>query len=105
MLVLYGFPPLHNVFYYNMIKYYVRYNHLKQHSNTFMISYHRYLKKAQNLDAKLQAAFEKIEAFNVEEESFGWDSTQYPLRQQVLNTLKPYLSLYEMTVEFNNKYK
>ena len=69
------------------------------------LSHHRYLKKAQNLDAKLQAAFEKIEAFNVEEESFGWDTTQYPMRQQVLNTLKPYLQLYEMTVEFNNKYK
>ena len=69
------------------------------------LSHHRYLKKAQNLDAKLQAAFEKIEAFNIEEESFGWDTTQYPMRQQVLNTLKPYLQLYEMTVEFNNKYK
>lgn len=65
----------------------------------------RYLKKAQNLDSKLQTAFEKIEAFNVEEESFGWDTTQYPQRQAILNTLKPYLQLYEMTVEFNNKYK
>lgn len=65
----------------------------------------RYLKKAQNLDAKLQTAYEKIEAFNLEEESFGWDTTQYPQRQTILNTLKPYLQLYEMTVEFNNKYK
>lgn len=65
----------------------------------------RYLKKAQNLDGKLQTAYEKIEAFNVEEESFGWDTTQYPQRQGILNTLKPYLQLYEMTVEFNNKYK
>ncbi|KAF6028575.1 DNAH7 [Bugula neritina] len=64
----------------------------------------KYLKKAQNLDGKLQTAYEKIEAFNVEEESFGWDTTQYPQRQGILNTLKPYLQLYEMTVEFNNKY-
>lgn len=63
------------------------------------------MKKAQNLDGKLQTAYEKIEAFNVEEESFGWETTQYPMRQQILNVLKPYLQLYEMTVEFNNKFK
>ena len=65
----------------------------------------RYLKKAQALDAKLQAAAEKIEAFNVEEEAFGWQTTTYPARQQTLNTLKPYQNLYELTVEFNQKYK
>ncbi|XP_052080869.1 dynein axonemal heavy chain 7-like isoform X1 [Mytilus californianus] len=64
----------------------------------------KYLKKSQNLDAKLQAAAEKIEAFNNEEEAFGWNTTQYPQRQTILNTLKPYLNLYEMTVEFQNKH-
>ncbi|XP_074662516.1 dynein axonemal heavy chain 7-like [Tubulanus polymorphus] len=65
----------------------------------------RYLKKAQGLDAKLQAAQDKIEAFNAEEEAFGWQTTTYTQRQSTLNTLKPYLQLYETTVEFNQKYK
>lgn len=65
----------------------------------------KYLKKAQGLDEKLQKALEKIEAFNAEEEAFNWDMTQYPQRMTTINTLKPYYSLYEMTVDFNNKYK
>lgn len=65
----------------------------------------RYLRKAQALDGKLQAAADKIEAFNNEEEAFGWQTTQYPQRQSTINVLKPYLQLYELTVEFNNKFK
>ena len=65
----------------------------------------RYLRKAQQLDSKLTAAADKIEAFNVEEESFGWEVTSYPNRQETLNTLKPYLNLYQLTVDFNDKYK
>ncbi|XP_041374659.1 dynein heavy chain 7, axonemal-like isoform X2 [Gigantopelta aegis] len=65
----------------------------------------RYLRKAQALDTKLQAAADKIEAFNNEEEAFGWQTTTYPQRIQVLSTLKPYHTLYETTVDFNNKYK
>ena len=47
----------------------------------------------------------QIEAFNTEEEAFGWQTTAYPQRQTIINTLKPYLQLYDTTVEFNNKYK
>ena len=47
----------------------------------------------------------QIEAFNGEEEAFGWQTTTYPVRQQTINVLKPYLQLYELTVEFENKYK
>ncbi|XP_060067000.1 dynein axonemal heavy chain 7-like [Ylistrum balloti] len=65
----------------------------------------KYLRKAQALDNKLNVAQEKIEAFNNEEEAFGWQTTAYPQRQGIINTLKPYLSLYELTVDFNNKYK
>lgn len=65
----------------------------------------KYLKKAQALNTKLEAAAERVLAFNAEEESFGWPVTQYPLRGTALNTLKPYLQLYELTVEFNNKHK
>ena len=65
----------------------------------------RYLKKAQALENKLSQAADKIEDFNVEEESIGWQTTQYPSRMTTINTLKPYQSLYESTVEFNNKFK
>ena len=44
-------------------------------------------------------------AFNQEEEAFGWDVTAYPQRQQLINTLSPFLKLYETTVEFQTKYK
>ena len=47
----------------------------------------------------------QILAFNQEEEAFNWDVTSYPQRQQLINTLNPYLKLYETTVEFQNKYK
>ncbi|XP_071822297.1 dynein axonemal heavy chain 7-like isoform X1 [Apostichopus japonicus] len=65
----------------------------------------RYLKKAQALMNRLEAASEKIEAFNLEEESFGWQTSAYPQRQSILNTLNPYHKLYETTVEFNTKHK
>lgn len=47
----------------------------------------------------------QIEAFNSEEEAFGWEVTNYPQRMAVIGILKPYLNLYEVTVDFNNKYK
>ncbi len=47
--------------------------------------------------------FRQIDQFNVEEEAFKWDTTNYPLRQQTLTQLQPYLKLYETGVEFTNK--
>jgi dynein heavy chain len=43
----------------------------------------KYLKRAQTLDAKLQAASDKADKFNREEEMFEWETTNYPLRKQV----------------------
>ena len=43
----------------------------------------KYLKRAQTLDAKLQAASDKADKFNREEELFEWETTNYPLRKQV----------------------
>ncbi|XP_039266483.2 dynein axonemal heavy chain 7-like isoform X2 [Styela clava] len=63
----------------------------------------RYLKKAQALTTRLETASEKIEQFNIEEEAFGWETSQYPQRKQLDTTLAPYLKLYETTVDFNNK--
>ena len=65
----------------------------------------KYLKKAQALDSKLQLAQDKIEQFNGEEEAFAWETTQYPQRSQVMGVLKPYLQLYEMTLEWKGKSK
>lgn len=47
----------------------------------------------------------QVQSFNDEEEAFGWETTTYPLRQQLVNTLTPFLKLYETTVEFQNKHK
>uniref|UniRef100_A0A5F8HGG2 Dynein axonemal heavy chain 7 n=1 Tax=Monodelphis domestica TaxID=13616 RepID=A0A5F8HGG2_MONDO len=65
----------------------------------------RYLKKAQALNAKLDLAAEKIEQFNAEEEAFGWPPSNYPQRKKIQDTLNPYLRLYEMAVEFSNKFR
>ncbi|XP_008061721.1 dynein heavy chain 7, axonemal [Carlito syrichta] len=66
---------------------------------------HRYLKKAQTLNAKLDLAAEKIEQFNAEEEAFGWLLSIYPQRKKIQDGLNPYLRLYETAVEFSNKYR
>uniref|UniRef100_A0A670HTF5 Dynein axonemal heavy chain 7 n=1 Tax=Podarcis muralis TaxID=64176 RepID=A0A670HTF5_PODMU len=62
----------------------------------------RYLKKAQALNTKLDAA---IDQFNAEEEAYGWLTSQYPQRKKIQDTLNPYLRLYDMAVEFNTKYR
>nr|XP_033800562.1 dynein heavy chain 7, axonemal [Geotrypetes seraphini] len=65
----------------------------------------RYLRKAQALNTKLDAAVEKIEQFNKEEEAFGWETSQYPERKKIQDSLNPFLRLYETTVEFSTKHK
>ncbi|XP_069471802.1 dynein axonemal heavy chain 7 isoform X2 [Ambystoma mexicanum] len=65
----------------------------------------KYLKKAQALNGKLDTAITKIDQINVEEEAFGWSSSQYPQRKKVQEALNPFLRLYDTTVEFNTKYK
>lgn len=44
----------------------------------------KYLKRAQVLDGKLQAASDKADKLNKEEEMFEFEVTNYPLRKQVL---------------------
>jgi len=63
----------------------------------------RYLKKAQSLDAKLQAAADKIDAFNLEETAFGWEMTSYPQRPDIIAAMKPFYSLYESANDFETK--
>ena len=65
----------------------------------------RYQKKAQSLSKRLDAAQEKIEAFNNEEDLFEWDRTQYPLRNKLVNKFEPFVKLYDTIVEFEEKYQ
>ncbi|KAM6984938.1 dynein axonemal heavy chain 7-like [Aplochiton taeniatus] len=65
----------------------------------------KYLKKAQALNSKLEAAMDKIDGFNLEEESFGWPVTQYPLRKKVQDRLLPFLRLYETACEFQGQHR
>ena len=65
----------------------------------------RYQKKAQGLSKKLEAAQEKIEAFNNEEDLFEWDRTQYPQRGKLVNKFEPYVKLYDTVVDFQEKYQ
>ncbi|CAG0897967.1 unnamed protein product [Cyprideis torosa] len=63
----------------------------------------KYLKKAQALDEKLRVAAEKVEAFNVEETSFDWPRTEYPLRKRIVEKLTPFLQLYTTAMDFITK--
>ncbi|XP_063980239.1 dynein axonemal heavy chain 7-like [Diachasmimorpha longicaudata] len=65
----------------------------------------RYQKKTQNLENKLIAAMEKIDKFNEEEVSFGWETTQYPLRKKIADRLIPFKKLFDATCEFLVKHE
>ena len=63
----------------------------------------RYHKKALSLKTRLEEAQEKIDGFNLEEDAFEWQRTQYPLKNKMATTLDPYVKLYETIMEFNKK--
>ncbi|XP_061547478.1 dynein axonemal heavy chain 7 isoform X6 [Phycodurus eques] len=65
----------------------------------------KYLKKAQALNSKLDAAIERINEFNLEEEVFDWPSSQYPLRKKTQDKLTPFLRLYETSNDFLTHYE
>ncbi|XP_074551174.1 dynein axonemal heavy chain 7 [Halichoeres trimaculatus] len=60
----------------------------------------KYLKKSQALNARLEAAMEKINDFNLEEEAYGWSISQYPQRKKIHDKLTPFLRLYETATDF-----
>ena len=64
----------------------------------------RYLKRAQGLSKRLEEAAEKIEGFNLEEDAFDWDRSQYPLKAKLVKQLDPYFNLYKTVVEFDTKH-
>ncbi|NXN97801.1 DYH7 protein, partial [Rhinopomastus cyanomelas] len=64
-----------------------------------------YLKKAQELNRKLDLATDQVDQFNTEEEFFGWPLSQYPQLKVIRNTLAPYLQLYDISVGFNKNHE
>lgn len=46
---------------------------------------------------------EKIDAFNEEEQAYGFELSQYPLRKQVYDKLVPYKKLYDNATGFLEK--
>ncbi|XP_051171696.1 dynein axonemal heavy chain 7-like, partial [Leptopilina boulardi] len=60
----------------------------------------RYKKKATRLESRLIAAMETIDEFNDEEQMFGWELSQYPLRKQIADKLGPYKKFYDAACDF-----
>ncbi|XP_076646690.1 dynein axonemal heavy chain 7 [Halictus rubicundus] len=65
---------------------------------------YRYKKKADRLENKLFAAMNAIDRFNEEEELFGWELSQYPLRKETADKLMPFKKLYDAGCEFLTNY-
>lgn len=70
-----------------------------------LMEVNRYFKRSHALSSRLEEAAEKIEGFNLEEDAFDWERSQYPLKSKLVKTLDPYLNLYKTIVEFQIKNK
>ncbi|KAJ3254160.1 Dynein heavy chain 7, axonemal [Boothiomyces macroporosus] len=64
----------------------------------------KYLKSAQRLQAKLEAIGERISTFNHEEELFGWETTKFSTLSTTIETLAPFLTLYQTSVDLQKQY-
>lgn len=69
-----------------------------------LLEVNRYMKRSQGLTTRLEEAAEKIEGFNLEEDAFDWERSQYPLKTKLVKTLEPYMNLYKTIVEFQSKH-
>ncbi|XP_026297252.1 dynein heavy chain 7, axonemal isoform X2 [Apis mellifera] len=65
----------------------------------------RYRDKAIYLENKLITAMDTIDEFNEEEELFGWELSQYPLRKATADKLMPFKRLYDISCDFLNNYE
>ncbi|XP_076664543.1 dynein axonemal heavy chain 7 [Andrena cerasifolii] len=65
---------------------------------------HRYKTKASRLESKLIAAMDTIDEFNMQEELFGWQLSEYPLRKTTADKLAPYKRLYDAACDFLASY-
>ncbi|XP_034234713.1 dynein heavy chain 7, axonemal isoform X2 [Thrips palmi] len=64
----------------------------------------KYFKKMNQLDAKLEQAFERIEQFNAEERAFSFEETDYPTLKMLNEALGPYKKLYSNGMDFVEKH-
>ncbi|XP_024941329.1 dynein heavy chain 7, axonemal [Cephus cinctus] len=64
----------------------------------------RYRKKATSLENRLITAMETIDRFNEEEQMFGWELSQYPLRKKIADRLSPYKKLFDAACDFLSNY-
>lgn len=46
----------------------------------------------------------RIDQFNEEETSFGWEISQYPKRKQIFDKLVPFKKLFDAGFDFIQKY-
>lgn len=53
---------------------------------------------------RLANALTKIDQFNEEEASFGWELSQYPKRKNVYDRLVPFKKLFDAGYDFLEKY-
>lgn len=63
----------------------------------------KYKKRAGVLDNRLILAMEKIDRINEEEAAYGWELSQYPVRKQTHDKLKPYKTLFDAGQGFVEK--
>ncbi|XP_026726846.1 dynein heavy chain 7, axonemal [Trichoplusia ni] len=64
----------------------------------------KYVSRARHLDEKLSNALTKIDQFNEEESSFGWDLSQYPKRKAIFDRLVPFKRLFDAGYDFLEKH-
>ncbi|KAF9413227.1 hypothetical protein HW555_008507 [Spodoptera exigua] len=64
----------------------------------------KYVSRARHLDEKLSNALVKIDQFNEEESSFGWDLSQYPKRKAIFDRLVPFKKLFDAGYDFLGKH-
>ncbi|CAB3230574.1 unnamed protein product [Arctia plantaginis] len=64
----------------------------------------KYVTRARHLDEKLATALARIDQFNEEEASFGWEISQYPKRKNVYDRLVPFKKLFDAGYDFLQKH-
>ncbi|KAH6585966.1 hypothetical protein BASA50_000909 [Batrachochytrium salamandrivorans] len=64
----------------------------------------KYLKSAQKLLSRLDLVADRISGFNHEEELLGWEITKFSELSNVVDSLSPFLTLYQTSVDFQRFY-
>lgn len=65
----------------------------------------KYLKSAQKLQSRLESVSERISIFNHEETLFEWEPTKFTSLQTAFDSLSPFLTLYQTSVDLQKCYQ